>query len=286
MAAEEVQTAASQSAFGFASDGEDVSSFDAEVNASVRLGGLQGAAMGTLLAQNLLKLLGSALYDGPSDGQVILGPDAFDEVLLGPLLESLNGEAVRMGTSRLVDALGKSAAADLLTIVDDPLVAGEVGCEAFDREGVAHLKMALVERGVVQSFLHHSDSARRLGQKATGHASGGARSLPGISITRMVVEPGTAALADLIHGVGEGLYVGRFSGSVDEVSGDFSGVAKCGFRIRGGKLAEPVKETLIAGNAFDVLKALRALSRERKANPGELVPWALCSGISISSGDC
>jgi len=86
--------------------------------------------------------------------------------------------------------------------------------------------------------------------------------------------------------VGEGLYVGRFSGSVDEVSGDFSGVAKCGFRIRGGKLAEPVKETLIAGNAFDVLKALRALSRERKANPGELVPWALCSGISISSGDC
>ena len=107
--------------------------------------------------------------------------------------------------------------------------------------------------------------------------------MPGIGPTRLLVAPGKASLEELLREAGEGLYVGRFSGSVDEVSGDFSGVAKCSFRVRNGALAEPLKETMVAGNAFAVLKALRGLTTQRKRLPGLLLPHALVDGVDVSS---
>lgn len=282
VAALESQTQCHASIFGMAVDGEDVSSFDHDVEASVTAAGLHSTALGKRFGERLVQLLDARAYDGPAQPRVVLSPDVFFEVLLGPLLAALDGEAVRQAKSRLGDQVGRTVASRLLSILDDPLAPGDVAAEAFDREGRPHTRMPLLEQGTLCTLLHHTDSARRLGHTPTAHASGTARSLPGIGVTRVLVAPGQASLEQLLHEVGDGLYVGRFSGSVDEVSGDFSGVAKCSFRVRGGKRAEPLRETTVAGNAFDVLKDLLALTVERKVMPGHLVPHVLVGGVDVA----
>ncbi len=278
----ESQTQCHVSIFGMAVDGDDVSSFDHDVDASVTAAALAGAGLGKAFGQRLLSLLGARAYDGPAQPRVVLAPEVLWEILLGPLLASLDGDAVRQGKSRLGDKLGQQVAHAMVSVLDDPLAPGDVAAEAFDREGRPHRATPIVESGRLLTLLHNTDSARRLKQDPTGHAAGTARSLPGIGVTRVLVAPGQASLEDLLAEAGDGLYVGRFSGSVDEVSGDFSGVAKCSFRVRGGKLVEPLKETTVAGNAFDVLKDLLALTVKRKVLPGQVLPHALVSGVDVA----
>ncbi|MBI5496599.1 MAG: TldD/PmbA family protein [Deltaproteobacteria bacterium] len=282
---EEVQTSAAASLFGMAIDGEDVTSFDHEVDAHVRLAALTGVRAARELARRLISFLGAGAWDGPSRPRVVLAPEVLGELLVDPLVASLDGESVRAGRSGLRDRRGAVVSVPGFELVDDPTAPGEVGSEAFDREGRPHRTTPILLEGVLQTFLHTTDSARRLGDRPTGHASGGARSLPSADASRLLVGGGSASLGDLLAEAGEGLYVGRFSGSVDEVSGDFSGVAKCSFRIRGGKLAEPLRETTLAGNAYSALKAVRGLTRERKALPGRVYPHALVDGLDVSGAD-
>ena len=85
--------------------------------------------------------------------------------------------------------------------------------------------------------------------------------------------------------LGRGLYVQRFSGTVDPASGDFSGVAKSARWIEGGEVAFPVKETLIGGNVFDLLKRVLALSSRAERCSGEArAPYALLDAVAVTAG--
>ncbi|MEW5850403.1 MAG: TldD/PmbA family protein [Myxococcota bacterium] len=282
--AEERGTAASASVFGMAVDGDDVSGFDHEVAAVRALRELPGSEPGKLLGEKLLRLLGARPYDGPATPLLLFSPEALEEILLEPLFASMDGDAVRRGRSQLAGKLGQSVADARLSVLDDPTVDGDVASEAFDREGLGHVRTPLLDRGVLRTFLHNAQSARRMGQTPTGHASGDARSVPGIDVTRIDVSAGDARVSDLVAEVGEGIYVGRFAGSVDEVSGDFSGVVKSSFRIRAGQQAEALRETLISGNAFDLLQRICGVSVERKILPGRLLPHVLTRGATVTGG--
>jgi PmbA protein len=78
--------------------------------------------------------------------------------------------------------------------------------------------------------------------------------------------------------------VGRYSGSTNAVTGDFSGVVKNGFLIRGGE-KRPVREVLIAGNVFELLQRISAASRERhEINGSALVPAIRAEDVSVTAG--
>ena len=78
--------------------------------------------------------------------------------------------------------------------------------------------------------------------------------------------------------------INRFSGNVNPVSGDFSGVVKGGHYIRNGNNKCAVKEVMVAGNMFDALFDLIGISKERKVLADSIFPYMLFDNISFTAG--
>jgi len=280
------ESGASGYLFGMAVDGEDVASFDYDGD-SVRAIGTLDERLHRAAKRFVEKCLsGLRAEKGKSfRGPIVLSPEAVGEFLLPNLISSMGADAVRKGRSLLVDKLGKEVASTLFTLVDDGTHAGGVASSAFDREGTPVTRRVLVDAGVLQTFLYNHYEARAAGvERSTGHAAGSASSLPAIGPHRLEVGAGTSAMAELTAGAGPLIWVGRFSGSSNPVTGEFSGVVKNGYLWENGS-KRPVRETLIAGNLFESLKRIDAVSRERQEIEGtRLLPAIRIDGVSITAG--
>lgn len=166
--------------------------------------------------------------------------------LLGHLSAAINGATVARGTSFLKDRLGSRIFAPGITITDDPRRLRGLRSRPFDGEGVPTAPLALVQDGVLASWLLDSRSARQLGLASTGHAARGVSSPPSPSATNLFMAPGTLSPAALMADIKLGLYVTEMIGmGVNGLTGDYSRGA-AGFMIRDGALAEPVAEITIA----------------------------------------
>ena len=178
--------------------------------------------------------------------------------LLGHLTGAINGAAVARGTSFLRDSLGKPVLARGLTVRDDPTRCRGLRSRPFDGEGMAGQPRAVVEDGVLTTWILDWRAARQLGMASTGHASRGTGGPPGPAPTNIWLEPGAVTPAGLMSDVAEGLYVTDLIGmGVNGVTGDYSRGA-AGFMIRDGALAEPVSEITIAGNLKDIFLNMAA----------------------------
>ena len=123
---------------------------------------------------------------------------------------------------------------------------------AFDGEGTPTAGRALIEDGVLTTWLLDSRSARQLGLRSTGHAARGTGGPPSPSTTNLYLAAGTLTPAELMADIKLGLYVTELIGmGVNGVTGDYSRGA-AGFMIRDGALAEPVAEITIAGNLLEM----------------------------------
>ncbi len=112
----------------------------------------------------------------------------------------------------------------------------------------ANAKRALIDQGVLTTWILDLRSARQLGLQSTGHASRGTSGPPSPSATNLYMEPGTLSPAELMADIKSGLYVTELIGmGVNGVTGDYSRGAS-GFWIENGELAYPVNEITIAGN--------------------------------------
>ena len=109
-------------------------------------------------------------------------PVVFDPRTAGSLVSHLasavNGSSIARKTSFLRDKMGAKLFADGIRIIDDPLRKRGLRSHPFDGEGVAGKKLALVEDGVLRSWLLDSATARELGLVTTGHAQRNASSVP------------------------------------------------------------------------------------------------------------
>jgi PmbA protein len=178
--------------------------------------------------------------------------------LLGHLAGAINGAAVARGTSFLKDRMGARLFAPGIRILDDPRRVRGLRSRGFDGEGTPTAARALVEDGVLTSWLLDSRSARQLGLRSTGHAARGTGGPPGPAPSNLYLAAGTVSPEALMADIGLGLYVTELIGmGVNQVTGDYSRGA-AGFLIRDGRLAEPVAEITIAGNLPAMFAALRA----------------------------
>ena len=98
--------------------------------------------------------------------------------LVGHLASAINGAAIARGTSFLKDKLGQQIFGPGIDIIDDPLRKRGLGSHPFDAEGVAGQRRALVENGVLKTWILDCATARELGLKSTGHAHRGVSSTP------------------------------------------------------------------------------------------------------------
>ena len=168
--------------------------------------------------------------------------------LLSHLATAINGGAIVRGTSFLKDMLGKPVFAAGIQIHDDPRRLRGLRSKPFDAEGVPTAARAIVQDGVLTTWLLDSRSARQLRLRSTGHAVRGASGPPSPSPTNLFMASGSMSPVALMADIREGLYVTELIGmGVNGITGDYSRGA-AGFMIRDGVLAEPVAEITIAGS--------------------------------------
>ncbi len=178
--------------------------------------------------------------------------------LLGHLASAINGAAVARGTSFLKGAMGTRILPEGLSLLDDPLRPRGPRSRPFDGEGQGAARRAMVEDGVLRSWFLDGRSAAQLGLASTGHASRGTSGPPSPSPTNLWLDGGAGTPEALLADIADGIFVTELIGmGVNGVTGDYSRGA-AGFRIKGGRLAEPVSEVTIAGNLREMFLGLRA----------------------------
>ena len=171
---------------------------------------------------------------------------------MGPLIGAISGPSIARGASFLKDKLGQQVFAKGINISDDPHRLRGLGSSPFDDEGVANSPTAIIEDGVLTTWLLNTASGRQLGLPTTGHASRGLAGPPGVSPSNLTFQPGEHDQAQLIRDAGTGLLVtSMFGPSLNGNTGDWS-VGCSGFWFEGGEFAYPVTEITVAGNLIDV----------------------------------
>jgi PmbA protein len=168
------------------------------------------------------------------------------------LLGAIAGPAIARGTSFLKDRLGERIFPEAISIIDDPHRHRGLRSKPFDAEGIANRRRALIDQGVLTTWLLDLRSARQLGMRTTGHAARGTASPPSPAATNVWIEKGGLSPAALIADIASGFYVTEMMGmGVNGVTGDYSRGA-AGFWIENGEIAFPVSEMTVAGNLKDM----------------------------------
>jgi PmbA protein len=203
--------------------------------------------------------------------------------LLGHLAGAINGASVARGTTFLKDRLGQRIFAPGITIRDDPRRVRGLRSRPFDGEGTPTVGRALIDDGVLTTWLLDSRSARQLGLRSTGHAARGTGGPPSPSVTNLYLAAGMQTPAELMADIKLGLYVTELIGmGVNGVTGDYSRGA-AGFMIRDGALAEPVAEITIAGHLLDMFAHLAA-ANDLRFRRGTDSPTVRVEGMTMAGG--
>src|SRR6478752_3181278 len=138
-------------------------------------------------------------------------PVVFDSRSAGSLVSHLagavNGSSVARKTSFLRDQMGTKLFADGIHIIDDPLRKRGLRSHPFDGEGVVCRKLALIDDGVLRSWLLDSATARELGLVTTGNAQRGGSSATSPAPSNLHLEPGPLSPDALIADITDGFYV-------------------------------------------------------------------------------
>src|SRR5438270_168319 len=122
-------------------------------------------------------------------------------------LGSISGPSIARGTSFLRDKLHQRIFPEAITITEDPHRQSGHRSKPFDAEGLANQRRALIDKGVLTTWLLDLRSARQLGMKTTGHAARGTASPPSPAATNIWIEPGSASPAVLMAEIKNGFYV-------------------------------------------------------------------------------
>ncbi|MGA2529476.1 MAG: TldD/PmbA family protein [Acidimicrobiales bacterium] len=207
--------------------------------------------------------------------------------LLGILASTLSGEEAIKGRSLFAGRIGEKVGVDELTLVDDPTNPLAYGASEYDAEGLACRRNALISGGELTGFLYDTYAANLAGTSSTGSAvRGGFRTTPGVGAQALALEPGNYDQSEIIAKLGDGFLVQSITGvhsGVNRVSGDFS-VGAEGLMIRGGELAEPVREVTIASTIQRMLQHVVAVGSDVEWLPGAAMGVTLAVADIAMSG--
>jgi PmbA protein len=217
---------------------------------------------------------------------VILDPQV-TRSLLSLIGSALSAEAMQRGRSMFVGHEGEDVAAPGVTLVDDPTLVEAFGAASHDAEGVPTRRLELIGHGRLNGFLHNVYTARRGGTTSTGAAvRGGFKSTPGVGARALHLVPGELSAEEILASVPEALFVQSVSGlhsGTNTVSGDFS-VGAEGLMVRGGELAEPVREITIASTLQRMLHDIVHIGADLEWLPGGAAGMTLLLGEMSVAG--
>jgi TldD protein len=157
--------------------------------------------------------------------------------------------------AREMMTLGRRFGKPVLNVGDNGAASGLRGTLPYDDEGTPTQDTPLIKEGVLVGRLHSRETAAKLGERPTGNARAiSFRHPPIVRMTNTYIAPGKAGVGfnELIGDIKLGVYAcGAFGGQT--MLENFSFTAGWGYMIRDGKVAELVKDVVLAGNLFQTL---------------------------------
>ncbi|MFH1728153.1 MAG: metallopeptidase TldD-related protein [Pseudomonadota bacterium] len=244
------------------------------------------------MVANLLKKYKDIKHTARLDSKkipVIFTPEA-SEVLMLPLIMGFNGKNIALKTSPLSEKEGQKIFDPRLTLIDDGLASGTAYSSRFDHEGFPRSKKYLIKEGQISNFLLNLETAKQLNKENTGNGCRGSfgswdgASFPSVSPTILKVNPGQLEFSKMLSNMQEGLLVdsvlGLGQGNV--ISGDFSLNVLLAYLVKNGEIAGRVKNVMISGNAYDILKDIDEIGKDVLWEKDDLVvPHIQSSRVSI-----
>lgn len=157
-------------------------------------------------------------------------------------------------------ALGKKVGSDILSITDSGICDG-IGKVKYDDEGTRGKRTQIIENGILKGRLHNIKSAAALKEPPTGNG----RSInfefePIVRMTTTYIEKGNRPLKDILSEIEDGVYIDTIKhGSGMTI---FTIAPERAYRIKNGKITEPVKISVLVGNVFETLMEVDGVSEE------------------------
>jgi TldD protein len=201
---------------------------------------------------------------------VVLGPGWCGVLLHEAVGHGLEGDFNRKGTSAFSGRIGERVAAPGVTVIDDGAIEERRGSLTIDDEGTPTRRNVLIEDGILKGYLQDRLNARLMGMEPTGNGrreSFAHAPMPRMTNTFML--PGKDEPEELIGRVKDGIFAKSFGGGqVDITSGKFVFSCTEAYRIRNGKLGEPVKGATLIGDGPTVLTRVKGIGNDLSLDEG------------------
>ena len=203
---------------------------------------------------------------------VVLSSEAGGTLIHESVGHGLEADLNLKGLSVYSGRIGEKVASELITVVDDGRDPGQRGTAAMDDEATPTQRTVLIEKGILRTYLSDRRHAEKLGIPRSGNARRESfRHLPICRMTNTMIASGDSDPAAIVRSVEDGIFVKKMGGGqVDVVSGNFAfEVTEC-YRIRDGKLAEPLRGATLVGQGPKLMSEI------------DMVGWDL----GYSTGTC
>lgn len=275
--ASDVGTAVGCSMETIARDGSDVTPACYELGAE-RVYDLDPVGVGAEAARQAVSSLKARRVES-GVFPVIFTQAAFRSLLYYTVINAVKADYVQRDRSAFKDKLGEQVASELVTVYDDGLLEGGLLTSKFDGEGVPCQKTVVIEKGILKNFLYDNYTANKVGTGSTGNASRAGlapyASTPILEASNFTFKGGNRTAEELVGEVDEGLIVYGVQGahSSNPESGEFSVVATPVWKIEGGEVVYAVRDVMLTGVFFDVLRNVSSLGNNVRKMGQLVAPW-------------
>jgi TldD protein len=227
------------------------------------------AAFAGDVADRTIVMLGSD--PSPAGRMPVVLAGGFGGVLFHEAVgHGLEADFIVKRTSIWEGRLGQKVAGDFVTAYDDGISAGMWGSGLIDDEGTPSERTAVVDHGVLSSYLTDLLRGEKLGMRSTGNGRRQSyRHLPYPRMTNTYFAPTGLAAADLIGDTPRAFYAKSLAGGqVDPATGDFVFGVSEGYLIEDGRIGRPVRGATLIGNGAAVLESIDAVADDLDVRAG------------------
>jgi PmbA protein len=217
---------------------------------------------------------------------VVFTPNGVASALIAPLMAAFNGKIVLEGASPIGGKLGQPVFDEKLWLWDDPTIAYRPESRPCDDEGIPSQRTPLIEQGTVANFLYDLQTAALAHTRSTGNGSRSRGGLPAPVPSAFIIAPGDTTFDEMVNDIKEGLVIEQLMGAEQGniLGGDFSGNVLLGYKVKSGKIVGRVKDTMVSGNIYQLLKQITAIGSEPKWVGGFLnTPPLYLHNVSVAS---
>tara|TARA_R110002096_G_scaffold6305_8_gene29294 strand:- start:2677 stop:4146 length:1470 start_codon:yes stop_codon:yes gene_type:complete len=220
------------------------------------------------LRQADVNLRSTAVRAGKST--VVLGPGWPGVMLHEAVGHGLEGDAIRKGRSVYAGMLGEQVAAKGVTVVDNGTVPDKRGSLAIDDEGTGTQETVLIEDGVLCGFMQDRLNSRLMSDRPTGNGRRQSYAhAPMPRMTNTYMKNGLCEPEEIIASVEDGIYAVDFGGGqVDTTSGNFVFSFREAYKIRHGRIEQPVKGATMIGNGPEAMRKVSFVGNDMALDEG------------------